>query len=163
MQVSKVIRKYGYDLAYVADKMGLSKASLAKSVSNSGNPAVSKLRKIAEIVGCDLVEFFEDESKAIQNDAAPAAQNSTRIAQIMKDKGLSVNEVAKKMGVLPQSLSRTIRNGSCRPSTLKAVADAIGCDIKEITEGVQGETSPVLVCPYCGKEIEATISLHAHK
>lgn len=159
MQVSKVIRLRGYDLEYVAKEMGLSKASLAKSICKTGNPSIGKLRQIAEIVGADLADFFEDERKHNQGEPAPDLSPMERAKEIMKNKGLSVNEVASRMGVMPSSLSRTLSNGTCRVTTLKLIADALGCDIKDITE--EADTEPKLVCPHCGKEIEASISFHA--
>lgn len=159
MQVSKVIRLHGYDIDYVAGKMGLSKASLAKSICASGNPSIGKIRQIAEIVGCDITEFFEDEVKNKHDHISAEQHIGSKIAAIMRERGLSVNEVAKKMGVLPQSLSRTINHGSCRVTTLKLVAEAIGCDIKDIMD--EPKSTPVIICPYCEKEIEACISVHA--
>lgn len=158
MQVSKVIRQHGFDIEFVANKMGLSKASLAKSICKTGNPSIGKLRQIADIIGCDLVEFFEDERKDAHNDAPPALQTTRKIKQIMKSKGLSVTEVAQRMGVLPQSLSRTLRLGSYRISTIKAITEAIGCDISDITD--ERETSTFVTCPMCGAEIEVIINMH---
>lgn len=157
MQVSKVIRQHGYDVEAVAKQMGLTKSSLGKSISNAGNPSIGKLRQIAQIIGADLADFFEDERKHPNEETAPTLQTTDRIKQIMKDKGLSVTEVSKRMGVLPQSLSRTLRQGSFRVTTLKAIADAIGCTVEDITED---NTTSSIICPHCGKEI--TFSIHAH-
>lgn len=162
MQVAKIIRRYGYDIEMVATQMGLTKSSLAKSISSTGNPSIGKLRQIAELVGCDLADFFEDERKHPKEDPSPADENTSaldRVKQIMKAQGLSVTELSKRMGVMPSSLSRTLSNGTCRVATLKLIADALGCDIKDITEEAPEE--PRLVCPHCGKEIEASISFHA--
>ena len=158
MQVSRVIRQYGFEIKDVAKQMGLSESSLAKSISSTGNPSIGKLRKIAEIVGCDLADFFEDERKDYKETDSPTLQTTDKIKQIMKSKGLSISEVARRMGVFPSSLSRTLRLGGYRVETLYAITKAIGCDIKDIDDTAP---EPKCVCPHCGKEIEASIVLHA--
>lgn len=60
MEITKVIRKHGYDLATVAKEMGILRGSLANQICK-GNPQVSYLRKIANIIGANINEFFEDE------------------------------------------------------------------------------------------------------
>lgn len=60
MEISKIIRKHGYDLATVAKEMGILRGSLANQICK-GNPQVSYLRKIADIIGANINEFFEDE------------------------------------------------------------------------------------------------------
>lgn len=175
MQVAKVIRKYGFDIETVASQMGLSKASLSKSICKSGNPAIGKLRMIATIIGADMVEFFEDECKDEQQEATPALKTTDRVKQMMQAKGISVTELSSRMGVLPQSLSRTLRQGSYRVTTLKAIADALGCKVEDITDGVSTvfptlhdtiipseakEASHGLVCPHCGKPIDVSLTKH---
>lgn len=60
MEITKIIRKHGYDLATVAKEMGILRGSLANQICK-GNPQVSYLRKIADIIGANINEFFEDE------------------------------------------------------------------------------------------------------
>ena len=160
MQVSKVIRQHGYDIETVATQMGLSKASLAKSISSTGNPSIGKLRQIAQIVGADLADFFEDERKHPNEGAAPTLQTTEKIKEIMKSKGLSVTEVSKRMGVHPSSLSRSLRLGGYRVQTLKNIASAIGVSVKDLDDSAPS-AEPTLVCPHCGKEIEFEMSVHA--
>ena len=155
MQVSKVIHRYGYSIADVAEKMGLSKSSLAKSISNSGNPSIGKIRQIAEIVNCDITEFFEDECKHHHEATAPALTTADRIRKRMQDKGLSTSDLATMMGVLPQSLSRTLRTGNYRTATIKAIADCLGCKTSDLTDEQQPDNS--IVCPRCGNKIDICV------
>lgn len=60
MEITKIIRKHGYDLTTVAKEMGILRGSLANQICK-GNPQVNYLRKIAEIIGANINEFFEDE------------------------------------------------------------------------------------------------------
>lgn len=58
----------------------------------------------------------------------------SKIALMIKERGLTVTEVAKRMGVFPTSLSRIIHNGTNRQSTLKSIAEAIGCNIEDLKD-----------------------------
>jgi len=53
-----------------------------------------------------------------------------RIAQIKT--GASWKKVAEKMGVKPPSVSGMLMTDNCKEETMKALADALGCDL-EIT------------------------------
>ena len=59
MNISKVIKKYGKTIQDVADAMGKSRSTIANTIAN--NPTIDTLRKIADVLGCDVVEFFDDE------------------------------------------------------------------------------------------------------
>lgn len=59
MKISKVITERGYTIAQVAEKLGKSRISVAKTITN--NPTVETLRKIAEVIGCNITDFFADE------------------------------------------------------------------------------------------------------
>lgn len=69
MRIKEVIKSYGYTIEQVASKMpnsrvgglGITKQSL--SIIINGNPTTETLRQIANIIGCDLVEFFKDECR----------------------------------------------------------------------------------------------------
>lgn len=58
----------------------------------------------------------------------------SKIALMIKERGLTVTEVAKRMGVFTTSLSRIIHNGTNRQSTLKSIAEAIGCNIEDLKD-----------------------------
>ena len=62
MKISKVITERGYTIAQVAEMLGKSRISVAKTITN--NPTVETLRKIAEVIGCNITDFFEDEVSA---------------------------------------------------------------------------------------------------
>ena len=61
MDIKKVLKERGYTLVKVATEMGVTKSALSQMVN--GNPSVSTLRRIAEIVGCQIIDFFEDETE----------------------------------------------------------------------------------------------------
>lgn len=74
------------------------------------------------------------------------------IKKVIKDRGLTVQEVADNMGITRIGLSQHI-NGNPSVEVLERIAKAIGCDISELFEPV----STRITCPHCGKEIHVKI------
>lgn len=68
------------------------------------------------------------------------------IKKTIKENGLEVREVAKRMGITPTGLSQHI-NGNPSVEVLERIATAIGCDVSELFERSK-ETE--LNCPNCG-------------
>lgn len=76
---------------------------------------------------------------------------SLNIKKAIKEHGLEVREVARRMDITPTGLSQHI-NGNPSVEVLQRIADAIDCDISELFE--QPKTNTVsLTCPHCGKNI----------
>jgi transcriptional regulator with XRE-family HTH domain len=66
MDIKGVIKERGFTLDRVASELkerGImpraSKSSLSQSIN--GNPNLSTLQAIAEVIGCKMVDFFQDE------------------------------------------------------------------------------------------------------
>lgn len=74
------------------------------------------------------------------------------IKKTIKDHGLEVREVAKRMDISPTGLSQHI-NGNPSVEVLQRIADAIGCDVSELFEQPKSDIAS-LTCPHCGKGIE---------
>lgn len=77
------------------------------------------------------------------------------IKKTIKDYGLEVREVAKRMEISPTGLSQHI-NGNPSVEVLQRIADAIGCDVSELFEQPKKD-SLSLTCPHCGKDINLKI------
>ena len=58
---------------------------------------------------------------------------SLNIKKVIKEHGLEVREVAKRMGITPTGLSQHI-NGNPSVEVLERISNAIGCDISELFE-----------------------------
>lgn len=86
----------------------------------------------------DAVSELEAESEGSFKDenvgTAHNEEKPSKMALLIKERGLTVTEVAKRMGVFPTSLSRIIHNGTNRQSTLKSIAEAIGCNIEDLKD-----------------------------
>lgn len=76
---------------------------------------------------------------------------SLNIKKTIKDYGLEVREVAKRMDITPTGLSQHI-NGNPSVEVLERIAMAIGCDVSELFEHPKTDTAS-LTCPHCGKSI----------
>ena len=76
---------------------------------------------------------------------------SLNIKKAIKEHGLEVREVAKRMEITPTGLSQHI-NGNPSVEVLERIASARGCDISELFEQPKSD-SLSLTCPHCGKNI----------
>ena len=78
-----------------------------------------------------------------------------RIKEVIKDKGLSVQELAEKMGISRVGLSQHI-NGNPSVEVLDRISSALGVPITELFEQPKLETVS-LTCPHCGKNINIKV------
>lgn len=72
-----------------------------------------------------------------------------RVNEICKEQGITLKDLAKKLGVTYQSLYANIKeNGNPTLSKLKKIADALGVEVAELFAPSLGN---VFTCPNCGK------------
>ena len=76
-----------------------------------------------------------------------------RIKEVIKEKGLTVKDVAQKLGMSSPSLSDAI-NGNPTAEKLERIAAAIDVPIAELFEKPNGN---VFQCPKCGTTLQAEI------
>ncbi len=60
MNIKKVFKRHGFTQAQVAERMGISRGALSSCLCY-GKPLPTTLQRIAEAIGADYSEFFEDE------------------------------------------------------------------------------------------------------
>lgn len=60
MNVKKVIKDRGYTIEQAADILGVTRNTL--SVNITGNPTVKTLQRVADAIGCNVGDFFADET-----------------------------------------------------------------------------------------------------
>lgn len=65
MDVKRVIKQSGYTLDSVAQALGITRVTLSQNLSR--NPTINTLQKIADVVGCKLCDFFDDEREQDPN------------------------------------------------------------------------------------------------
>ena len=78
----------------------------------------------------------------------------TRIKEILKEKGMTLNELAETLGVSRQALSRQIQ-GKMLIDTAERIAKALDVPMWQLfADPVEvSEDGKRLVCPHCGKAI----------
>lgn len=78
-----------------------------------------------------------------------------RIKEVIKEKGMTITELADKMGINRVNLSNMV-NGNPTVETLNKIADALNVPVTELFERPKSDTAS-LTCPHCGKSIEIGI------
>lgn len=82
-----------------------------------------------------------------------------RVKEILKEKGISVSELADMLGVSRQALHRQMQ-GRLLVGTAQKMADALGVELWELFKAPGPPPSPhrcELDCPHCGKPIRVEL------
>lgn len=77
------------------------------------------------------------------------------IDNILREKGLTKTDIAKRIGLSRESLYR-ILSGNPTLDNIKKLADALEVPISELF-GTTDKEKTSIVCPYCGKKINLKI------
>ena len=86
------------------------------------------------------------------------------IKDILKQRGLTQNELADRLGINRVSLSRILSNkNDMRVSTITKIADAIGCDVTEFFTPAETEEHNTITCPHCGAKLVINLSISDKK
>lgn len=85
-----------------------------------------------------------------------------RIKQAIKESGISVGELAQKMGVARQTISRQINGANITVETVQKIADALGLPVGELFDQKQQPTMAdnlTITCPHCGEKLVINLSV----
>ena len=86
------------------------------------------------------------------------------IKEALKKRGLKQNDLADRLGINRVSLSRLLSDkNDMRISTIKKIADAIGCDVAEFFTPAETEDHNVITCPHCGEKLVINLSISDKK
>ena len=87
-----------------------------------------------------------------------------KIKEALKQRGLKQNDLAERLGINRVSLSRLLSDkNDMRISTIKKIADAIGCDVAEFFSQVETEDHNTITCPHCGAKLVINLSVSDKK
>ena len=75
--------------------------------------------------------------------------SNLRIKEAIKERGYTVADVAKKMGLNPSALSQTI-NGNPTFEKLQEIAKVLECNVSALIQ----EDKIIFTCPCCGAELQ---------
>ena len=86
------------------------------------------------------------------------------IKDALKKRGLTQNELAERLGINRVSLSRLLSDkNDMRMSTIKKIADAIGCDVTEFFTQAEKAEHNTITCPHCGAKLVINLSVSDKK
>ena len=89
-----------------------------------------------------------------------------RIKQAIKESGSSVGELAQKMGVSRQTISRQINGANITVETVQKIADALGLPVGQLFDQKPQPTNAdhnVITCPHCGAKLVINLSVYDKK
>lgn len=77
-----------------------------------------------------------------------------RIKNIISSKGMTIKDLAEKMGIAPQTLGHIV-NEKNNPniSTLERIAAALGVPVSSLFTDYLEKSFAVIICPQCGARI----------
>ena len=86
------------------------------------------------------------------------------IKEALKQRGLKQNDLADRLGINRVSLSRLLSDkNDMRISTIKKIADAIGCDVAEFFTPDEKAEHNTITCPHCGEKLVINLSISDKK
>jgi len=75
-----------------------------------------------------------------------------KVKEIIKQKGLTMQEIADRLSITRDTLTRNI-NGNPTIETLKKISDVLEVPISDLFEQPHNDT---INCPYCGGKIKVS-------
>ena len=85
---------------------------------------------------------------------------SHKVKELCRDKGITIKELAEKMKIAPESLSRAI-NGNPQLSTIRKIAKALDVSVTDLFDRNEDELLAIIVC--AGKTQTATTKAELKK
>ena len=68
MDIAKIITRKGFTQKQVSDALGINRGNLNNMIN--GNPTYKTMRQVADVIGANVSEFFEDDVKRHNEDFA---------------------------------------------------------------------------------------------
>ena len=86
------------------------------------------------------------------------------IKEALKKRELTQIDLAERLGINRVSLSRLLSDkNDMRVSTIKKLADAIGCDVAEFFAPADTADHNTITCPHCGAKLDINLSVSDKK
>ncbi len=85
---------------------------------------------------------------------------SHKVKELCKNKGITIKELAEKMDIAPESLSRAI-NGNPQLSTIRKIAETLGVSVTDLFDSSENELLAIVVC--AGETHTATTKVELKK
>ena len=75
-----------------------------------------------------------------------------RIKELCKERGITQEDLARRLGIRPSSLSQAISRNRLSAEYLERIADALKVSVGELFEH-----DTTLICPHCGRLIRLKV------
>ena len=75
-----------------------------------------------------------------------------RIKELCKERGMTQEDLARRLGIRPSSLSQAIGRNRLSAEYLERIADALKVSVGELFEH-----DTTLICPHCGRLIRLKV------
>ncbi len=85
---------------------------------------------------------------------------SHKVKELCREKGMTIKQLAEKMDIAPESLSRAI-NGNPQLSTIRKIAETLGVSVTNLFDRDEDELLAIVV--YAGKTKTATTKAELKK
>ena len=76
-----------------------------------------------------------------------------RVKEVIKAKGLTMQQVADELGITRDTLTRNI-NGNPTIETLEKIAKTLGVSVSDLLNEEKPEDQNTITCPNCGKKFK---------
>lgn len=70
---------------------------------------------------------------------------SHKVKELCGERGITIKQLAEKMKIAPESLSRAI-NGNPQLSTIRKISDALGVSVTDLFDRSDDELLAIVVC-----------------
>lgn len=75
LNIKQAIKSHGLEVRQIAERMGITPTALSQHINGkmykgkrvAPNPSVDVLQRIADAIGCDVVELFDQKESSPQN------------------------------------------------------------------------------------------------
>lgn len=147
----QVLRSKGLTVTELAGKMGIGRSSLYSIIN--GNPTIESLQKVANILDIPFYKLTDEQAVEEEPDSYVL-----KLKSLMVEKGVSNKQLADKIGMTSEYVSRLTNNKANPPlATLTTIAEGLGVHVSELFG--KSKEQGTYKCPYCGNELDVEISI----
>lgn len=154
IDIKQNLKDKGWTSIALGQALGISQPAASKLIN--GNPSLSNLQKIADVVGCSVSELLKE-----TEDNNTHQNLEVRMIDIikanLKNRGISQVYIADKLGVTKAAVNQMFTN-TIPLTRLEQFATIANCSLSELLSTPQDNQPSSFVCPHCGKPININVS-----
>lgn len=134
-RLKQLIKQKGFSNVHIADTLNVAPNTVWRWTAGHAEPNDETKKALAEMLGVTVGYLMGDPDSITAKEVA----SGVRLRQARKDIGISVIELARRVGVSPSTIE-SFEFGSGKPEDemLIKLADALGCDPSDLLEKQRG-------------------------